>query len=807
MSKLLKTVIGLSFTLLVLLMAIFFFLRYQVVKSFPDYSGVIEDSLVRDKVEIYFDNFGVPSIRAKNENDLWFAIGYVHAQDRLWQMDIYRRTMQGRLSEIFGKDAVEYDYLFRTLDISSVVKEIQKTLNEEVRNALSSYADGVNAYIKNQKGKYPVEFDILDYEPELWNVEHSLLIARLMAWYLNFSWMTEIVNWKIREKIGVQKAQEIFSDYPKDGPVIVGNIPKSPIIKSITSFLEVVRSHKKFLGINNLGVGSNCWVVSGEKSISGKPILANDPHLTLPVPSHWYEMNYSLPEYSAGGFCFPGTPFIIIGHNNRIAWGLTNAMIDDADFFINVIDPNDSTKYINNRKSFPIQIKEEIIKIGKNDSINVRIKKTHHGPVVNDIHSSIHKQSSFSDSLLISFKWVGFEPTLETYTFYLLNKAKTREDFIKALQYYGVPGQNFLYADVEGNIGYHLAAKIPIRSNFNPTFPAIAFNTECDWVRFVPFEDLPKIWNPPEHYIVSANNKIINNPNYYITNLYMPPYRAERILQLLNVEKNFSIEDFKQYQTDLVSLHAQKYNKIILDVFSNENVTDQLVISAIEYLKNWDFNKNAYDAATSIFNMFYLQLLKNTFRDELGEELFNEYIHFPAFPINSMDKLIETESSWFDCVDTDTIEDRLSIIKKSFLDAINELKIKYGSEIKNWQWGNLHQLTLEHPLGKVQPLNYVFNLGSYKIGGSSTTINNSEIDFTKPFEAEVGPSIRFIVDLSSVLKRYCVIAGGQSGHAIHKHYSDQIDLWLNGKYREVNIDYDLENYLSVEKLHIIPIRR
>lgn len=806
MSKIIKVSLGLSLTLLVSFVAIFFFLRHQVIKSFPEYNGSIKISSIKEVVEISRDSYGVPSIYAKNEADLWFAVGYVHAQDRLWQMDIYRRTVQGRLSEVFGEDALGYDYLFRTLDMTSVVNDIQKQLPDNVKYALSCYTQGVNAYIKESKGRYPVEFDLLNYEPELWQPEHSLLVSRLMAWYLNFSWWPEILHWKIQEKLGNQKAQEIFQDYPSDAPTIVySSIPK--VIKSVSYFIKRINSFREYFGFNGMGIGSNCWVINGKKSVSGKPILANDPHLTLTIPSYWYEMNLLTEDFNVGGFCFPGSPFVVIGHNSKIAWGLTNAMIDDADFFMNVIDPHDTTKYVNNKKPLPIKFKEEIIKVGKNDSVIVTTKKTHYGPVINYVHPSINYHSGVFDSLLVSLKWVGFLPTMETYTFYLLNKASSRVDVINALKYYGVPGLNFIYADVEGNIGYHLVAKIPVRKNFHPALPVPAFNSDYDWSGFVPFEDLPEVWNPPENFIASANNKIINKPKYYITYFYMPPYRIERIVQLLSVEKKLSVSDFQQFQVDVLSLHSEKYNKIILDVFNEESISDPIVNSVIEYLRNWDFKNTAYDASTSIFNMFFLKLLHNVFHDELGDELFYEYIYFPAIPVNAIDKLIENESSWFDDINTDTIETRNMIIRKSLLDAIADLKMKYGSEIKNWQWGNLHQLTLNHPLGKVQPLNYVFNLGPYKIGGSSSTINNSEIDFTKPFESLVGPSMRYIVDLSDINKRYCVIAGGQSGHPLHKHYDDQLAIWVNHKYREIDIKPKVNKNFKVEKFTIIPERR
>lgn len=789
MSRTFKIVTGIFFTSVVVLIMLFLFLRYQVVKSFPEYNGTRFFLYLKDTVEIYRDEFAVANISAKNETDLMFAAGYVQAQDRLWQMDLFRRTALGRLSEILGKDALKFDMLFRTLNLKDVAKEIDKMLPDDFKKYLEAYSNGVNAYIDEYKGKLPVEFDILDYQPEYWQPEHTILISRLMAWQLNFSWYVDLVMGKIEEKLGRQKALELMAEYPKDAPVIVSNfkiIPK--ISQSMSDFFDVVKSYKKFFGFQSASFGSNCWVVDSVKSINGKPILANDPHLTLPAPSYWYEMNLSAPNLKVGGFCFPGTPFIIVGHNERIAWGVTNAMIDESDFYINYLDSAKNSNYIYDKRSVPLRIREEIIKIGKSDSIIAFFKNTHHGPVVNSLNKAISGNDDGYDSVLVSMRWTGQEASLEIYAFYLINKAQSRNDFINALKYYSVPGQNFIYADIENNIGYQLAAKIPIRKNTNPSFPQSGWNTDYEWKGYIPFEKLPTLWNPEQHFIASANNKIVSNTDYYITNLYMPRYRVERIIQLLSSNSKFSINDFQRFQLDLFSIHAKKYAEMILKVYESESMNDNDINTILEYFRNWDYQHTPFDVVSSIYNIFFVKLIKNTIEDELGEELFNEYVFFPALPINFMDKLIETESVWFDDIRTDIVETKSQIIRKSLVDAITELKYIFGPDIKNWQWGKLHNLSFKHPLGKIKPLDRVFNLGTFEVGGTGSTLNNGEINFAEPYECIVGPSFRQIVDLSQIEKRFCVITTGQSGQVLNNHYADQTPLWLNGQYRISSIE-------------------
>lgn len=815
MTKPLKITLGILGSSIIILIAFIFFLKYLVTKSFPEYEGKINVKGIKGEVTIFRDEFGVPHIFAGEEYDLMFAAGYVQAQDRLWQMDISRRAGEGRLAEVLGNSATGFDRLFRTLNLTEIISKIETELPPEVGSALKAYSDGVNAFILENQSNFPIEFDILGYEPELWKVEHSLLLSRLMAWDLNLAWWLDLTMGELTDKFGYEKAKELLPVYPATAPTIVkGKLQDRKVLRNtsrnqfdipnISGFKQLVQQYRNYFGINGSATGSNGWVISAAKSTSGKPILANDPHLGLPAPSKWYEMHLSIHGWNVAGCAIPGTPFIVIGSNNRIAWGLTNAMIDETDFYIVTTDSANPNLYNYEKKLIPIKSREEVIYIGKDDSLEFTIRETHHGPIISDLHPALLTKAD-PQNKLVAMRWCGFEVSQESYAFYLINKASNKEEFENALKHFAVPGQNVIYSDVEGNIGYWTAAKIPLRGNFNPTFPLPGWSKEYEWKGFVSFDQLPKLWNPPEQFIATANNKIADNTPYFISNLYMPPSRIERINDLLSEVNLFSAEDFKRMQLDYISPHTRKLTKLITDSFKEHPATDSDTKSALEYLSNWDFKHSPTDVASTIFNMFFVKLIHNIFEDEMGKEILNDYTFFSAVPIIVVDKLLTADtSSWFDNVNTEAIETKSDIIKKSLSDALEQLRIDIDPELKNWQWGVLHPVTFEHLFGTRKPLDKVFNIGPFPVGGSATTINNGEFNFNRSFKNVVGPSTRQIVDLAKPLSRFSVLTTGQSGQPLHKHYSDQTLLWLNGDYKYVSMDRNEIENSGWKKLELAP---
>ncbi|HLX12319.1 MAG TPA: penicillin acylase family protein, partial [Bacteroidota bacterium] len=450
MPKYTKLLLGIALTIVVIVAAVIVFLHFQVTKSFPETHGTVTLSILHAPVDVYRDEFGIPHIVATDEHDLMVATGYVHAQDRLWQMDIGRRAGEGRLAEIFDTSALAFDKLFRTLRFAALADSLEQHLHPESRAMLQEYADGVNAYIDSHQGKFPVEFDMLRYQPEHWEVKHSLLLARLMAWELNFAWWVDLSYAEIAAKVPADKFKEILPTWPDSIPPIIGqpvtNIspvkklsrPKKTAlddqadqgraltetdVESIHNLLTTVRNYRELFNMGTLSAGSNAWVVSGAKSVTGKPLLANDPHLKFGAPSRWYEMHLSAPGWNVEGVTIPGAPVVVIGHNDSLAWGMTNAMLDDADFYSEKLDS--SAKHYSYRDStFTTDPREETIYIGTRDSIEFVTRATKHGPIVTDVHPVTRRAGG--DSLLkanaISMKWTGYEMSDELYGFYLMDR-------------------------------------------------------------------------------------------------------------------------------------------------------------------------------------------------------------------------------------------------------------------------------------------------------------------------------------------------------------------------------------------------
>ncbi|MFQ5865687.1 MAG: penicillin acylase family protein [bacterium] len=791
------------FSFIVIILITLTFLSYRLLtNSLSKTSGLITLDALESPVKVYRDEFGVPHIFAKNERDLLIASGYITAQDRLWQMDWNRRVASGRLSEIFGEATIESDKLLRVWGFARTAKETVKILSPESRMALEAYAVGVNAYIESHQDRLPLEFTILRYKPEEWKIEDSIAYIRFLAWKLSFSWYVDIVLGQLVEKLGEKKAHEIFPDFPKQGPFIISSYLK-PFWADCQQFLLSGLQLRNLLGMHGAILGSNSWVVSGEKSACGKPLLANDPHLELTTPSVWYEMHLSGGDINVAGVALPGMPGIVIGHNQKIAWGLTNGMVDDADFYIEKLNPEDSLQYWYRGKWENLEIIEEQIVVKGADPILLQIAATRNGPVITKIHPSLQESL-----MAVSMRWTGHQPSDEAKAFIQLQKAKNWEEFTDALRNYKVPAQNFIFASTDGDIGYYLGGAIPIRKNATGILPHKGWSEDGQWIGEVPFEKLPHSLNPLENYIVTANNKIIDEKYpYYITNLWEPPSRAARIHQLLSEKDKFSIEEFKSMQRDVVSVHAQKIMPILLSsvetkLSSSSNDSLQTLFSLI---KDWDGRETTDSIATSIFQAFFLRLTENTFKDEMGDLLYRNYIRFGSVPYRVTTALLEKgNSEWFDNINTPKVETREDIIAKSLLDAGEMLRDLAGDNISRWAWGEIHKLTMAHPLGVKKPLDIIFNIGPHPRGGSKMTINNGEFKFDEPFDSILGASTRQLVDLCDISSSLSVITTGQSGQRMSNHYKDQTALWLSGNYHSMIMDSTRIAETAEELLVLIP---
>jgi len=841
LNSILKNILGILILLIIVFVTVGLLFNSLTKKSYYEESGVVKIKGISQKVNIYKSELGVSQIFADNEADMYFSLGYMHAQDRLWQMDLGRRVAEGKLSEILGEEALDYDILFRTIGINKIADRQIDNLSSKSVSILDSYCKGVNYFIETNSKNLPLEFDILNYKPETWKPEHSLMLIRLMGWELNLSWYTDVMFGEIVKKFGIEKGKDFFPDYPEDAPFMISNEtgvnkndtskPKESKIPGLSNtgysqqtekyytsvydigknYFDLSKNYRTYFGIEGTHIGSNAWVISGNKTESGKPLLANDPHLALMVPSKWYEVSLydHQKKYSVCGFSIPGVPAIAIGYNESISWGLTNLMCDDADFFILKKDSSEIKNYVYNNEIIKLDSTVETIKIKDVPDEHVfTVYRTKIGPVISNLETTgfINKQKfrNGNPDEILTFKWTGYELSDELETFYKINNSNNWKDFQSSLITFGAPALSFVYADTAGNIGYHAAGLIPLRkgitdeSSSNYPYPG-----DAEWSGFIPFNELPNSFNPEKGYIVSANNKPSANYKYYISNLYEPPYRAERIEELINANPVITEDEMKLMQRDVYSIQAKDFCKYLFEAFGDTvNLTDDIKIY-LDLLKNWDYEFKTNSIPATLFAQFEIELYKRLYKDALGEEMFENYLFLKNVPVRNTAKLLKLNSSAL--FENDFA--KLQLIRQSFYDAVSNLMVKHGSEFNNWKWGEVHKVLMKHPLGVVPSLSSMLNIGPFEISGNGTTVNNLEYGFsnalkTGDFEVYLGPSMRMIIDLSNAKTYLSIISSGQSGQPLHRNYNDQARLWLKGDYKKVSTDFE---YLKKENLKLLAL--
>jgi len=813
MQRWLKVTIGIISSLIILLSVGGYIIYRLLSSSLPGYSGKISVKNIKDEISIYRDSMAIPYIIAKSDADAAFALGYAHAQDRMFTMDLIRRAGKGRLSEVIGPKSIPFDKMFRTVGIYRVASKILEQIDPSTRELLEAYSNGVNLYIQQAKGNYPIEFDILGYDPEDWSPVDCIIISRMMAWELNISWWVKFACIDLIQKFGYDKVKDILPSYDENGPYIAAKestIPKyfgkdTPQISP--AFMETDKAFREFMGWTGTHIGSNNWVVNGNMSVSGKPIIANDTHLALSAPGNWYVAVIKTPDLNVAGFTFPGAPGIIIGENHDIAWALTNIMEDDVDFYSEKIDST-GKKYLYNGSWNILNIQKDTIKVKNSADVPFEIKSTVHGPIVSNIHPyNFIGDENRTNSAVISMNWLGSYVSNEVLTFNKINKAKNRSDFKEALSTYSVPGQNFVYADKSGNIGYLFGAKLPVRESNSPPLIYDGTTDKNNWKGFLPDNEIPELYNPPQNYIASANNKTLKDFKYYISNLWEPASRIERITQLINSKQKHSVKDFETYQIDFISPYAEKITGFILAAFNKIKITDENLKIALKLFSNWDFRMGQYSQPAAIYSEFFKYLMRNIFYDKMGNDLYNEFVFVQNIPFRSLQQLMDNpQSIWFDDPLTAQKENRDDLIRKSLADALSDLETNNSPNPADWQWGRIHMVLFKHSFSGVSSIiDRLVNIGPYEIGGDGTTIFNTEYSFTtgdimipqfkhKEFENNLGPVMRYIYDFSAPDEINLILTTGESGNVMSNHYSDMTDYWLNGKYLKIKTDYNsIEN--------------
>lgn len=781
-----KITIVIAFLIPIIAISGYFFLHHLSHKAVPDYNQDINLKNLSEEVIVYRDSLAIPHIIAQNDEDLYRAVGYVMAQDRLWQMDLLRRVTTGRLSEIFGENLIETDLLLRSLRILEKSRLILSKTGPEIVKALEAFSDGVNQYIEQNEKSLPLEFSVLGYKPEKWEPAYSLNIIGYMAWDLAGStYSSEVIIYKLLEKFGQEKTQDLLPRFAGRADMVY---PDFKLDSQKLSFTEKLAAHQEIL--KGLGAqifcGSNNWAVSGAKSVTGMPLFANDMHLGLNAPGIWYQMHHIVEgKMNVTGVVVPGQPLIVSGHNDSIAWGMTNLAVDDIDLYIEKINPEDSNQYMFNGEWKNFDIRKEIIKIKGGGEVEKELRFTHRGPVISGF-------KNLSD--VITMRWIGNDYSDEMKGVYLLNRANNWEDFKNAISTFKSISQNFVYADVNGNIGLYTGGGVPIRKGNGYTIMS-GETDEYDWKGVVPFEQLPHSYNPESGFVSSANNKTVDDDYpYYIGIYFAQEYRIKRIRELLNQKEKLSIEDFIEIQNDQNSVLVKKFHKDIVEILNKAELND-MEEKALEIFTNWDGEMSAEAAGPAVFESFYLILPKNILIDEMGEDLYYEYYGNSTLLKNFIENLWSNkEMKWCDDITTKDVEEGFDeMVIKSFKDAIAKLAEKMGDTPERWSWGSIHKFTLEHPLGSVKILEKIFNLnrGPYELGGSFHTIRPFSYPFRDPFKVDHGASQRHIYSTANWDLSLSIIPTGTSGVPASDHYCDQTALYINGQYHNDMFSKDL----------------
>ncbi|BAY87051.1 putative penicillin amidase [Calothrix parasitica NIES-267] len=818
---------NIAILILVLVITLVGLATYTIRKSFPQENGTIAIPGLEGEVKVLRDEWGIAQVYAASDHDLFLAQGYVTAQDRFWQMDFWRHIGTGRLSEMFGESQLEKDKFLRTMGWKKIAeREFAETLDDSTKANLQAYAEGVNAYLEVHQGSaLSLEYAVLkllnrDYHPESWQPIDSILWGKVMAYDLSTNLGDEIERTILLKSFPKSRVDELFPGYPEGFPVILPdfkvaakepkqtqknventNLLDSLAIQEITPELKSIAASvsgmEEILGATGMGVGSNSWVISGQRTATGKPILADDPHLAVQMPSIWYEIGLHCTTditancpYNVTGFSFPGVPGIIVGHNNRIAWGVTNVMSDTMDLYIEKINPQNPNQYEMNGKWVDMQLVKEEIQVASQEPVSQVVRYTQHGPILSDVFSPLQKFDKNSsvevpNNYAVSLRWNALEPSRLIAATQEINRAQNWQDFRTAASKFEIAAQNLIYADVDGNIGYQMPGKTPIRKKGDGRYPVPGWDNQYEWQGYIDFEELPHSFNPQQGYIITANNAVVDESYpYIITKDWVRGYRAKRIDEIISHTKSpLSLADIELIQADNLDLNARD----LMPILESISFDDYRVENARQLLLNWDFKLKIESPESTIFETFWKKLLTLTFNDELPQDYRPDGSDRWYTVVKNL--AAQPNNLWWDNRNTSEQENRDEIFKLAFVEAVEELENSLGSNPEKWNWGKLHQINFRNvTLGKsgVFLIEKLFNRGTYKAAGDGETVNANRWKANESsFEVTHIPSFRMILDLAKFDNSQAIHSTGQSGHAFNRHYTDMIESWRNVQYHSI----------------------
>lgn len=833
--------------IVVIAVAAAFFIAWTIQRSFPQTEGAVSLKGLTSEVTVQRDASGIPTITADTTDDLFFAEGYVHAQDRFFEMDFRRHVTAGRVAEMFGASQAGTDAFLRTLGWRKVAEAEVAEMDEKTLGYYQAYADGVNAYLSSRSGaELSLEYAVLgiqnpDYAPEPWEPADSVAWLKAMAWDLRGNVEDETERALLAAELDqgptadpavgtADILEQLYPAYPfDDHPVIVPKISTVPALGTGTEPVafsspeadadlqqavttvewqetsSVVEAASMLVGDVGEGIGSNSWVVSGDLTESGMPLLANDPHLGASLPSVWYQVQLKCSTvdedcpFDVGGFSFSGLPGIVIGHNQKVAWGFTNLTTDVTDLYVEKIEGDE---YWRDGVLVPIEESTETIEVAGGDDIELTIRSTVHGPIISGLTddftaladdplpalaaggveapaSDTPTGSTGGSEYAVSLRWTALDPGTTATAIFALSTAQDFDDFRYAASLFDVPAQNLIYADTDGNIGYQTPGRLPIRGAGDGWMPQPGWDSSYDWTGFIPFEDLPVSYNPTSGYIVTANNAIVTDEyEYFLSRDWDYGYRAARIAHLIErraAAAPLTAQDMRAIQTD----NEMWIGKQLATVMADVDVSDAGTREAVELLDSWDAQNAASSAAAAYANVLWSHLVQNIF----GERE-------QPLPIDGQGRLFTVVGAMLDDpsdplwqnaqLEVDSMEQMLAL---SAQDAYDELSALQGTAVSRWNWGDLHAITLTSDTfgtSGIAPIEALFNRGPYPVGGGASVVNATGWELGTSYATTTVPSMRMVIDLSDFDDSTWIHLTGASGHAFDEHYIDQTADWAAG---------------------------
>jgi len=777
-------------------------LRGEARRVLPQVAGEIRLRGLERPVTVIRDRWGVPHIYAQTTRDLFFAQAFVHAQDRLWQMELRRRISAGRLAEVLGAGALRRDLFSRTLGFQRGLADEYQHYDDEARAIISAYAAGVNAFIADNLDRLPIEFQLVGFEPAPWT--DLDVLTRAVAYNQGGIWPRKILRARLIARLGAERARQLMPtdpDVPIDVPdgLDYGWLDGSAVADHLDSLGypsdDELRGRKLDLApgatwsgsrevAGDSVVGSNNWAVDGYKSVGGKPLLASDPHLGIAHPSHWYEMHLVGPgrsdrgDFDVIGCSTPGQPGIVIGHNRRIAWGLTNASADIQDIYVEEFDPTDPLRYRTPTGWAPVTaIEEEFPVRGESQPQRQTIRITRHGPI---LHTSPDGRWG------LALRWTAYEPGSVFTQMLDVNRARDWSEFNAAVRTWSAPPMNFLYADVDGNVGHIAAGFYPRRRRGVGLVPVPGWVDDYEWDGCAPFEHCPQTFNSAEHFLATANQRTTSaSAPHPVSHEWDAGFRAARIKSRLHAQRRWSVADMAALQSDVASLPAQMIVPYVLAAISQDRHGDAVL--AAELLRRWDGVLDAGSAAAALYEVILHRWFANAFRPRLGEDLFPHYIDQTSSVLLAALRLLEQpDAFWLAPASGDATADpaqmRDAVLRRCVREAVAELRQRLGDDPQAWRWGRLHTIYFVHGAARTPELKRLLNVGPFEMPGDGFTPNNTGQNFRFSYRQVAVASYRQVVDLGNPDASLSIHTIGQSGQAESPHFADYAPLWARGEY-------------------------